>query len=179
MLQVANIPGGGSVSDGGTSCEPVGCQIANGTSKSFTVVAVGGIRLTAGPQATLTLAQGSSDDSGSPSEAPAPSFEISYTPTDGTTCSNSGESGIDGGWLTLPGANDCTPPAAKTGATLLGWATTPDFPVAIAQRQVSNGWGAYESYNDDGQITAVFIPAGLATFLSGSNTLYAIWNQQQ
>jgi len=120
---------------------------------------------------------GGSDGVSGAVEVPAPLVDISLTPTDGTTCSNSGESGIDGGWLTLPGANDCTPPAAKTGATLLGWATTPDFPVAIAQRQVSNGWGACESYNDEGQITAVFIPAGLATFLSGSNTLYAIWNQ--
>ena len=120
---------------------------------------------------------GGSDGVSGAVEVPAPLVDISLTPTDGTTHSNSGESGIDGGWLTLPGANDCTPPAAKTGATLLGWATTPDFPVAFAQRQVSNGWGAYESYNDEGQITAVFIPAGLATFLSGSNTLYAIWNQ--
>jgi hypothetical protein len=103
--------------------------------------------------------------------------EISLTPTDGTTCTNSGESGKAGGWLNLPSANDCTPPAAMAGATLLGWATTPDFPVAIAQRQVNNGWGAYESFNEGGQITAVFIPAGRAIFLSGANNLYAIWNQ--
>jgi hypothetical protein len=131
-------------------------------------------------QSSVTITVSSSGGgAGSASEiaAPAPPVNIELTPTDGTTCTNSAQSGTAGGWLNLPSANDCTPPAAKAGATLLGWATTPDFPVAIAQRQVNNGWGAYESYNDAGQITAVFIPAGQAIFLSGANTLYAIWNQ--
>jgi hypothetical protein len=107
---------------------------------------------------------------------PAPTFEIALTPTDGTTCVNSKQAATGGTWLTLPGANDCTPPATKAGATLLGWSTTPDFPLDIAKRQVANGWGTYEIFNDAGRITAVFIPAGRATFLSGTNTLYAIWN---
>jgi hypothetical protein len=126
---------------------------------------------------------------GSPPSPPNPSppstldsglpqtFELSLTPEDGTVCPNSSQSATGGSWVTLPLEKDCTPPAAKAGATLLGWATTPNFPVVIAQRQVSNGWGTYESFNDAGQIVAVFIPAGRATFLSGSNTLYAIWNK--
>lgn len=109
--------------------------------------------------------------------SPTPTFEIALNPTDGTTCSNSNESGSGGSWLALPRANDCTPPATKTGATLLGWSTTPNFPIAIAQRQVKNGWGAYETFDDSGAITSVFIPAGKATFLSGDNSLYAIWDK--
>jgi hypothetical protein len=127
---------------------------------------------------TITVGDGGGGGGGSDEVTPpAPAVEISLTPTDGTTCSNSSESGSGGSWLNLPAASDCTPQAAKAGATLLGWATTPDFPVAIAQRQVNNGWGAYEGFNEDGQITAVFIPEGRAIFLSGANTLYAIWNQ--
>jgi len=113
-------------------------------------------------------------------EAPtssAPAFEIALTPTDGTTCVNSRESATGGVWLTLPGADDCTPPASKAGATLLGWSTTPDFPVAIAQRQVDNGWGAYETKNEAGQLTGVFIPAGGYTLLSNDTNLYPIWSE--
>lgn len=103
--------------------------------------------------------------------------EISLTPEDGTTCRNSSQPGTAGTWISLPGADDCTPPASKAGATLLGWATSPNFPVAIAKRQVDKGWGAYETFNDDGQLTGVFIPAGGATFLSGSGKLYTIWSE--
>jgi hypothetical protein len=113
-------------------------------------------------------------------EAPtssAPTFEIALTPTDGTTCVNSRESATGSGWLTLPGANDCTPPASKAGATLLGWSTTPDFPIAIAQRQIDNGWGAYETFGDSGQLTGVFIPAGGYMMLSHDTNLYPIWSE--
>lgn len=80
--------------------------------------------------------------------------------------------------MTLPSADECTQtgPKANPSAKLLGWATDPNFPVAIAQRQVNNGWGAYETFNEDGQLTGVFIPAGGATFVSGSNNLYPIWS---
>jgi hypothetical protein len=103
-------------------------------------------------------------------------FELSLIPTDGTTCTKTSESGPQGAWMTLPSANDCTPPASKPGATLLGWATSPNFPVDIAQRQVDNGWGAYETFNADGQLTGVFIPAGGATLLSASGNLFPIWS---
>jgi hypothetical protein len=73
--------------------------------------------------------------------------------------------------------NECTPPASQAGATLLGWSTTPNFPIAVAQRQVENGWGTYESYNTEGQFIAVFIPAGKGAYLSGSSVLYAIWSK--
>jgi hypothetical protein len=126
---------------------------------------------------SVTIGSGSGGGGSSTAAAPAPTFEIALTPTDGTRCVSSIASSTGGTWLTLPGANDCTPPASKAGATLLGWSTTPNFPVTIAQRQVTNGWGTYETFNDAGQITSVFIPAGRATLLSGTNTLYPIWNK--
>ena len=93
----------------------------------------------------------------------------------GASCKDgSAASGLVGTWLALPSAGDCTSKAAPD-AKLLGWATTADFPVEIAQRQVRNGWGAYEMFDNEGRMTAVFIPAGQATFVSGSNSLYPIW----
>ena len=93
----------------------------------------------------------------------------------GASCKEgSAASGLVGTWLALPSAGDCTSKTAPD-AKLLGWATTADFPVEIAQRQVRNGWGAYEMFDNEGRMTAVFIPAGQATFVSGSNSLYPIW----
>jgi len=59
----------------------------------------------------------------------------------------------------------------------LGWATNPNFPVDIAQRQIDNGWGAYQMLNGEERITAVFIPAGGPTLLSGDGNLFAIWSE--
>lgn len=83
-------------------------------------------------------------------------------------------SGLVGQWVTLPTSSDCTSTTVPD-ARLLGWATTPGFPVEIAQRQIDNGWGAYELIDDAGALRAVFIPVGGATFLSSSNTLHPIW----
>ena len=116
---------------------------------------------------------GSSTSSSSTSQP----LDLSIIPTDGTSCSNTSPSGTSGTWINLPGASDCTTPPTKSGATLLGWATTPNFPVDIAQRQVDNDWGAYETFNADGQLTGVFIPAGGATFLSAAGKLYPIWSE--
>ncbi len=100
---------------------------------------------------------------------------LSLNTADDSSCRQSSASGFAGSWRALPGADDCTASASKPSATVLGWATTPNFPVEIAQRQVSNGWGAYETFNDNGHLTGVFIPAGGATFLSGDGNLFAIW----
>lgn len=128
---------------------------------------------------SFTIVVGSGGGGGSSSSAAAEpqTVEISLTPEDGTTCRNSSQPGTAGTWINLPGADDCTPPASKAGATLLGWATSPNFPVEIAKRQVVNGWGAYETFNDDGQLTGVFIPAGGATLLSSAGKLYTIWSE--
>lgn len=111
------------------------------------------------------------------SSSPEPAvLELFLSPTDGTVCNSRSESGAVGTWVSLPSANDCTPPAAIPNALLFGWATTPDFPIEIAQRQVNNGWGAYEIFDDEGRLTAVFIPSGGSTALSSAGELYPIWD---
>ena len=102
---------------------------------------------------------------------------LSINTVDGSSCKQSSVSGIAGAWKILPGADYCTAPASKPGATLLGWATDALFHVEIAQRQVDNGWGAYELFNDEGRLTSVFIPAGSATLLSSDGNLFAIWSK--
>ena len=93
----------------------------------------------------------------------------------GASCTEgSAATGTTGSWLKLPGAGDCSS-KTEPKATLLGWATTADFPVEIAQRQIKNGWGAYEMFDSEGRMTAVFIPAGQATFVSGPNSLHPVW----
>jgi len=120
---------------------------------------------------------GNGGSSGSGTGSSAPTLDLTLDPTEtDATCSVAGVSGARGSWVTLEAASDCTPPPSTPDATLLGWATDPDFPVDIAQRQVDNGWGAYETYNDEGKLTSVFIPAGGAAQLTNSNTLYAIWS---
>lgn len=81
-------------------------------------------------------------------------------------------------WIQLPSADEChevNSPRSTPPINLLGWATTPDFPVAIAQRQIDNGWGAYEIFGSDGRIAAVFIPEGGWTQASSNTSLFPIW----
>ena len=91
------------------------------------------------------------------------------------TCNTNGAN-TNGLWLQLPAADQCsfTSSSARSSPQLLGWATTPEFPIAIARRQVTNGWGAYEMTNDDGQIAAVFIPAGGWTAQTAPGSLFPI-----
>jgi len=118
---------------------------------------------------------GGDNGSSSAVTTPAPTFTLTITPPVGVTCRTSGESATSGSWVSLPAANDCTSPATTPNAQLLGWATTPDFPKAIAQRQIANGWGAYEIFDASGRITAVFIPAGGAILVSAPGSLFPIW----
>lgn len=125
--------------------------IANGTSSATSALTsdVSEIRIyqTLGPTnlallATLTAFSPSSGGGGGGSSnprTPQPQiFELTLTPDDGTPCTNSAHSGASGTWLTLPGVSEGTPPASRAGAILLGRDTTPNFPVAIARRQVGN-----------------------------------------
>lgn len=110
--------------------------------------------------------------------AAAPATVLVFALPKGMKCNfNSVEASL-GSWIELPGASDCTiaPRDGGEEPSLLGWATSPDFPVEIAERQVANGWGAYETYGDDGQLTGVFIPAGGYTVLSNDTNLYPIWS---
>lgn len=95
----------------------------------------------------------------------------------GVSCSFDAVAASTGAWMQLPGAQDCTmTTTANTQPTLLGWATDPEFPIDLAERQVTNGWGAYETFNNDGQLSAVFIPAGGYTVLTNDTNLYPIWS---
>ena len=94
----------------------------------------------------------------------------------GATCAGGNPSGTSGSWLTLPGADQCSQsgPTAKPGAKLLGWATSANFPIARAQAQVDKKWGVIDEVIDGQRM--IFIPGGMATFVSGSNNLFPIWS---
>jgi hypothetical protein len=106
---------------------------------------------------------------------------LTLTMPAGLACS-APTSDASGTWIQLPAANECNDDASNTGRSgeadeLLGWATTPDFPTDIAQRQVDNGWGAYELFDESGALSAVFIPAGGWTQASSDTSLFPIWGQ--
>lgn len=99
----------------------------------------------------------------------------------GLACS-APQSEASGLWVQLPAADECSlTGSVRSGgfddvaSELLGWATTPNFPVHFAQRQVDNGWGAYELFNSSGDLTAVFIPAGGWTQASADANLFPIF----
>ena len=185
---------GGSVSDGTTTWTTTNSQIttqfrdmADDTSELVFTVGTGDIDVriyntdrTSNIRALITSdgpAPEPDPGTGGGSQSSAPMLDLTLDPTEtDATCSVARVSGPRGSWVTLEAASDCTPPPSTPDATLLGWATNPDFPLDIAQRQVDNSWGAYETYNDDGQLTGVFIPAGGAAQLTNTNTLYAIWS---
>jgi len=128
-------------------------------------------------QTNVTIGSGGGGGTSSESTPQPQTLTLSINTVEGSSCRQSSVSGIAGTWIDLPAADDCTPPASKAGATLLGWATNPNFPVDIAQRQIDNGWGAYQMLNGEERITAVFIPAGGPTLLSGDGNLFAIWSE--
>ena len=87
----------------------------------------------------------------------------------------SGETTI-GSWLSLPAPSEVSGTGDNAGKKFLGVATSEDFPVEIAQRQIDNGWGAYEIYSDDGSLLSVFIPAGYSVHVTASPRVFAIWS---
>ena len=78
--------------------------------------------------------------------------------------------------LTSVDTQTLTGRSTPDGHDLLGWSTDKNFPVDIAQRQVDNNWGAYETHNDDGRITSVFIPVGHHANITSDTQLHAIWS---
>lgn len=109
---------------------------------------------------------------------PARTITLALTLPAGVQCSSSSLT-TSGPWIQLPSAGDCSVSgrASDTNPLLLGWATQKDFPVEIAQRQVDNGWGAYETFTGERQLTGVFIPAGGYTAVTGDTNLYPIWSE--
>jgi hypothetical protein len=126
---------------------------------------------------SFTVDVGGSGGGGSTSSASAPLETLSLAvAASGATCAGGDPTGYSGSWLTLPSADQCTQsgPTAKPGAKLLGWATSASFPIARAQAQIDKKWGVIDEEIDG--VRMIFIPAGMATFVSGSTTLFPIWS---
>jgi len=120
-------------------------------------------------------------DGASTASGPRAPVILSLTMPAGMTCTPPRSDG-SGLWVQLPAGDDCSESAAaRLGSPmdteLLGWATSPDFPVVIAQRQVDKGWGAYELFDQAGELTAVFIPAGGWTEASSDTKLFPVWGE--
>jgi hypothetical protein len=175
----------GSVSSGGTVCDafassiaPAPCYLQDGDTQTFTVLTAGTIEISAGYIGTLTITSGGGGGDSSPSSTVTPVLEtlsLSVS-TNGTTCTGGNPTSYTGSWLTLPSASECSQsgPNAKPGATLLGWSTSANFPVARAQAQIDRQWGVIDEEIDG--VRMIFIPSGMATFVSGSNNLFPIWS---
>ena len=127
---------------------------------------------------TVTYSDGSSPAPAAPAAAPAPAPATVNVTLDQITSKVLrawASTATLGSWQQLPESSDITGVDENAGKTFLGAATTPNFPVDIAQRQVDNGWGPYETFNEDGDLTSVFIPAGKPMNINGPTRLYAIW----
>lgn len=153
------------------------CAVASGASIGFNVLVTSEFvfMVTENGQLKASIAVNAPP---APAAAPAsaPAVVADFSLGGGAEgCTDGATSGMTGEWMTLP--SKCSAPAGHDGAALLGWSTSADFPVAIAQRQADNKWGTYEQTDADGNVTAVFIPAGWGTFVSGSNTLYPVWTK--
>jgi hypothetical protein len=118
-------------------------------------------------------ARRSTDDTIAPPR-PTPQT-VAFDPGTGNFCHSGEITALTGTWINLPTANSCVGDTARGASVLLGWATTPTFPIELAWRQVLNGWGAYEIFDANDQLSAVFIPAGGAALISSDGALYAIW----
>lgn len=120
---------------------------------------------------------GPSSDTTMTESAPAPveTLTLSAGVSGGAVCTGGETSGTSGSWLTLPSADQCHPSSTAVDPTaeLLGWSTSAAFPQSIAEHQLDMGWGAWDGDVDG--IRMIFIPAGQATFVSGSNQLFPIW----
>lgn len=121
---------------------------------------------------------GGGSSSSSSTSTPAPALETLTlaVSTGDTTCTGGSPTGYSGAWLQLPAADACSQsgPNANPNAKLLGWATDPIFPVAVAQQIVDLKYGPIDDYFYG--MRMIFIPAGGWTFVSGSNNLYPIWS---
>ena len=178
----ASVSSSGITCDGSVSQNAGPCNLTNGETQTFTVLTVGPITFQAGFVGTLTITAGGSGGGGggggssSPSaSAPLETLSLAVSAS-GATCTGGNPTGFSGSWLTLPSADKCTQtgPNAKPGAKLLGWATNASFPVAQAQAQVDKKWGVIDGVING--VRMIFIPAGTATFVSGSNNLFPIWS---
>jgi len=186
--------------DAGEACNkstPTRCEVAAGVSEEFTVSESADTKIVAiyqqtwfnntnggawrlYPGFTVTAAPtpdpDPTPDSGS-GAAPAPvTVDVTLDQITSEVLRTWASTATLGSWKELPESSEIIGVDENAGKTFLGAATTPDFPVDIAQRQVDNGWGAYETFNEDGNLTSVFIPAGGWMAISNSTRLFAIWS---
>lgn len=157
----------------------------------FTTFPAGQVNLAAGSydifllntNTTTTVAQsqsaisigggGGGTSSGAAASAPVEvSLSLDLATSDASCTEGSAVTGFAGAWLTLPGDDECSS-VTNPDANLLGWSTSANFPVELAQSQVDKGWGAIDDTFDG--VRMIFIPAGQATFVSGPNSLHPIW----
>jgi hypothetical protein len=123
----------------------------------------------------VTVASGSS--SGSSRAAPATvDVNLGLSADDGSVTSSWSAPTVVGTWKQLPESTNVVGAGDNLGKVFLGIATTEDFPVEIAQRQIDNGWGAYEIYSDDGRLSSVFIPAGGWAHVTAQPRLFPVWS---
>lgn len=146
----------------------------SGGSIALTVTSTGG-PCSVGASATFTFTGTSPAPSGGSTVATTETLSLALSAS-GATCTGGNPTGYAGSWLTLPGSDQCSQsgPTAKPGAKLLGWSTSANFPVARAQAQIDKKWGVIDEEIDG--VRMIFIPGGMAVFVSGSNNLYPIWS---
>lgn len=123
----------------------------------------------------FSLAVSANSTSGTSSSG-ATIYEFTLNAGENARCATSQIFAERGRWVDLPAASTCTRDVDGIEAILLGWATIPDFPREYAERQVLMDYGAYETFDAEGNLTGVFIPAGKPTLSTGTLTLYAIWS---
>ena len=113
---------------------------------------------------------------GSSSGVPATVYvNLGLSAEDGSVTSSWTAPTVVGTWKQLPESTNVVGAGDNLGKVFLGVATTEDFPVQIAQRQVDNGWGVYEIYSDDGRLSSVFIPAGGWAHVTAQPRLFPVW----
>jgi len=166
------------IASSGSGVTPDGSTpIADQATQTYVITGPGELRFSSTgcgfPTFSWTIGSGGSDSSVAAASAPVEvSLSLDLAASGATCAEGSAATGVSGAWLTLPGADDCsstTDPDAK----LLGWSTSANFPVGLAQSQVDQGWGVIDDTFDG--VRMIFIPAGQATFVSGPNSLHPIW----
>lgn len=173
------IPAGGSTYWQSVGMTTFSITVGGAVTGSFSIT--GSNNASVGPSTvyTITVSGGGGGGGGgsSSSSTSTPQTLTLEVAASGASCTGGNPSGVAGAWLTLPGADSCTQsgPTAKPGATLLGWATSANFPIARAQSQIDRQWGVIDEVIEG--VRMIFIPGGMATYVSGSNNLYPIWSK--
>ena len=179
-VYAATRTGGLSIStDGGATFTNYTTSDGLGSNTTKNAYAVGGnvYAATLGGLSTGTISSGGAGAGGGSARAVPQVVSVDLDLEAAELPASGSQSATLGSWYQLPASADVVGVGENAGKTFLGVATREDFPVAIAQRQVDNGWGVYEIYDADGRLASVFIPAGKSLHLTAVPRLHAIWSQ--